>query len=247
MRRTDRGLKAGRRAAPVSASGDETAPSGERFDAFMCYKRIPADERFVDHLCRALAEREPSRTMWVDRTRIEPAVDWLSRVTRGIDASRALIYVITPESVASEDCRQELDLAIARNKLIVPVLLREVTDRSVLHPRVSRLNWIPAGPGDDQARTVDAVARALEDDLDWRDEHTYLGASAGRVLEEVPAQARSPLRSWRAGAKKTCGFTAQRAYELRLRHARQQWCARGPHPPDPYSPPAELAAPHRQK
>jgi len=118
--------------------------------------------------------------MWVDRTRIEPAVDWLSRVTRGIDASRALIYVITPESVASEDCRQELDLAIARNKLIVPVLLREVTDRSVLHPRVSRLNWIPAGPGDDQARTVDAVARALEDDLDWRDEHTYLGARAGQ-------------------------------------------------------------------
>src|SRR5271156_6155492 len=171
MRTTDGGTKARRRAASVSSSVGETAPSGERFDAFICYKRIPADEQFVDHLCQALTEREPLRTVWVDRTRIEPAVDWLGRVTRGIDASRALIYVITPESVVSEDCRQELDLAAARNKLIIPVLLRDVTDRSALHPRMSRLNWIPAGPGSDPGRTVDAVAQALEDDLDWRDEH----------------------------------------------------------------------------
>ena len=180
MRTTDRGPRAGRRATPANSSAGESAPSGERFDAFIRYKRISADEHFVDHLCQALADREPSRTVWVDRTRIEPAVDWLSRATRGIDASRALIYVITPESVASEDCRRELDLAIARNKLIVPVLLRKVADRSALHPRVSRLNWIPAGPGDDPGRIVDAVARALEDDLDWRDEQTYLGARAGQ-------------------------------------------------------------------
>ena len=180
MRTTNRGTKAGRRVAPVSSSVGGTAPSGERFDAFICYKRIPADEQFVDHLCQALTEQEPPRTVWVDRTRIEPAVDWLGRVTRGIDASRALIYVITPESVASGDCRQELDLATARNKLIIPVLLRDVTDRSALHARVSRLNWIPAGPGSDPGRTVDAVAQALEDDLDWRDEHTYLGARAGQ-------------------------------------------------------------------
>ena len=180
MGTTEGGTKLGRLAAAVSPSGGETAPSGERFDAFICYKRIPADERFVDHLCQALAERELPRTVWVDRTRIEPAVDWLSRVKRGIDASRALIYVITPESVASKECRQELDLAMERNKLIIPVRLRAVSDTSALPPRVSRLNWIPAGPESDPGGIVDAVAQALEDDLDWRDEHTYLGARAGQ-------------------------------------------------------------------
>lgn len=180
MRTTHSAPKARRRARPLSSSPSETAPSGERFDAFICYKRIPEDEQFVDHLSQALIKREPPRTVWVDRARIEPAVDWLDRVTRAIDASRALIYVITPESTASEDCRQELDLAAARNKLIIPVLLRDVPDRSVLHPRVSRLNWIPADPGGDPGRAVAAVAQALDDDLDWRDEHTYLGARAAQ-------------------------------------------------------------------
>ena len=169
-----------RLAAPVEASIGESAPSGERFDAFICYKRMPADEQFVDYLCQALAEREPPRTVWVDRTRIEPAVDWLRRVKRGIDASRALIYVITPESVASEECRQELDLAMERNKLIIPIRLRAVADMPTLQPRVSRLNWISAGPGSDLGGVVDAVAQVLEDDLDWRDKHTYLGARAGQ-------------------------------------------------------------------
>jgi len=180
MRTGGGGMKAGRGAAPFSFSVSDTAPSGERFDAFMCYKRIPGDEQFVDYLCQALAERVPPRTVWVDRTRIEPAVDWLSRVKRGIDASRALIYVITPESVASKECRQELNLAMERNKLIIPVRLRAVTDRSTLDPRVARLNWIPADPGGDPGDAVEAVAQALEDDLDWRDEHTYLGARAGQ-------------------------------------------------------------------
>ncbi len=180
MRTTHGAKKAGRRARPLSSSAGETAPSGERFDAFACYKRIPEDEQFVDHLCQALLKREPPKTVWVDRRRIEPAADWLDRVTRATHSSRALIYVITPESTASADCRQELDLAGARNKLIIPVLLRDVADRSALHPRVSRLNWIPADPGGDPGRTVATVAQALDDDLDWRDEHTYLGARAAQ-------------------------------------------------------------------
>jgi WD40 repeat protein len=175
MRTMHKPAKAPSRPRPV-----ETVPSGERFDVFICYKRIPEDERFVDQLSQALVRREPPKTVWIDRARIEPAVDWLNRVTRAIEASRALIYVITPESTVSEDCRQELDLAAARNKLIIPVLLRDVADRSALHPRVSRLNWIPADRGGDPGRTVNAVAQALEDDLDWRDEHTYLGARAAQ-------------------------------------------------------------------
>jgi WD40 repeat protein len=162
------------------SSVDGTIPSGEFYDAFICYKRISVDEQFVDHLCQALAERDQPKTVWVDRKRIEPAAKWLGRVTRAIEASRAVIYVMTPESVASEDCHRELVLATERNKLIIPIRLRDVPDRTAVHPQVSAANWILADPEGVPDSLVDEVVRALEDDLDWRDRHAYLGARAAQ-------------------------------------------------------------------
>lgn len=162
------------------SSADGIVPSGELYDAFICYNRIPSDEQFVDHLCQALAERHQPKTVWVDRKRIEPAAQWLNRVTRAIEASRAVIYVMAPGSVASADCRRELDLAAERNKLIIPIRVRDVPDGAAIHPQVSAANWILADPEGAPGSLVDEVVRALEDDLDWRDRHAYLGARAAQ-------------------------------------------------------------------
>jgi hypothetical protein len=109
------------RDAAQGARGTGDQPSGDgRFDAFVSYRRIPADTAFVDQLRQDLAARRIS--VWVDREEIEPASDWAQRVIRGIDASKALIFVITPESVLSEECRNELDQAVELHKLIVPVV-----------------------------------------------------------------------------------------------------------------------------
>jgi TIR domain len=56
--------------------------------------------------------------VWVDRTDIEPAADWSERILRGIEAAKAFIFVITPESVVSEQCLRELETAVQRHKLI---------------------------------------------------------------------------------------------------------------------------------
>src|ERR1044071_5529244 len=93
-----------------------------RFDAFISYRRLSRDEAFVDRLQQAL--KAHGKTVWVDRAMIEPASDWLQRITRGIDAARAFLFVITPESASSPECRREFELAVQRNKLVVPVMLR---------------------------------------------------------------------------------------------------------------------------
>jgi WD40 repeat protein len=168
------------RSAAAGSSVDGSVPPEGLYDAFICYRRIPADERFVDHLCQALAARDQPKTIWVDRKRIEPAAKWQDRVTRAIEASRAVIYVMTPESVASEDCRRELDLAAERNRLIIPIRLRDVPPTAAVHPQVAAANWILADPEGVPGGLVDEVVRALEDDLDWRDRHTYLGTRAAQ-------------------------------------------------------------------
>ena len=155
----------------VAGSHDQFAGRA-RFDAFISYRRLPADMAFVDQLQEALAER--GMDVWVDRTDIEPAADWSERISRGIEAAKAFIFVITPESVVSEQCLRELERAVQSHKLIIPVALRN-TDRGDLPGSLLTPNWIFFfGPGHDFERGLDNVITALEEDLGWRDTHTRL-------------------------------------------------------------------------
>jgi hypothetical protein len=158
------------------ADGDVPG-AGARFDAFVSYRRIAEDTAFVDRVQAALAAR--GKKVWVDRAEIAPASDWSERIARGIEAAKAFIFVITPESVASQECRREYDLAVRRNKLVIPVVLRDVGRQRDLPEGLARLSWIFFGRGQDFERALDEVVAALEEDLDWRDAHTRLGVRAG--------------------------------------------------------------------
>lgn len=159
----------------VAGSHDQSAGRA-RFDAFISYRRLPADTALVDQLQKTLAER--GMKVWVDRTDIEPAADWSERISRGIEAAKAFIFVITPESAVSEQCLRELETAVQRHKLIIPVALRK-TDRRDLPGSLLKPNWIFFfGPGHDLQHGLDNVITALEEDLSWRDTHTRLGVRA---------------------------------------------------------------------
>jgi WD40 repeat protein len=155
------------------ARGREDNPliTQARPDAFISYRRRPADTAFVDQLQQALRER--GKQVWVDRAEIEPAADWSERIARGIEAAKAFIFVITPESVASEQCRHELEMAARHHKLIIPVVFRDV-DRREMPENLAKPNWIFFTPGHDPGPAADEVVAALEEDLAWRDTHTRL-------------------------------------------------------------------------
>jgi WD40 repeat protein len=153
------------------AEGDP-ATDPARLDAFISYRRIPEDTAFVDRLQDDLARR--GKQVWVDRAKIEPAADWEVRIARGIRNAKALIFVITPESVVSRDCLYELEQAAQLHKLIVPVVLRELSRGQQLPETLSRPNWVFFSPGHDAQRALGEVAGALDEDLDWRDAHTRL-------------------------------------------------------------------------
>jgi WD40 repeat protein len=204
----------------------ESEHAAGRFDVFISYRRISADSAFVDELQRELAAR--GKQAWVDRAKVEPASDWAKRIERGIDASKALIFVLTPESVASAQCMRELTLAAGQHKLIVPVLLREV-DRTGLPESLTRPSWIDFSPGHNADRGLDQVVSALEEDLPWRDAHTRLSvrakewAVAGRdrsfVLRGGDLGAAEEWLGQAAAHAKTPPTAEQNAYILASRKA----------------------------
>src|SRR5215472_5522548 len=64
-----------------SALEDDSLAGQARHDAFISYRRLPADTAFVDRLQEALSRH--GKQTWVDRAKIEPAADWLERVVHG--------------------------------------------------------------------------------------------------------------------------------------------------------------------
>jgi len=174
----------GDESSPAELSGPSipAADGDPRPDAFISYRRLPADAAFVDQLQAVLAKR--GKKAWVDRSSIEPAADWWQPIARGIEGAKAFVFVITPESAVSEQCRHELELAVSLHKLIIPVVFRDV-DRQDLPESLSRLNWSFFGPGHDAGRALGDMIVALEEDLEWRDTHARL---AVRTKEWVNAR-----------------------------------------------------------
>src|SRR5690349_17769313 len=84
----------------ASTEGPRATEAG-RYDAFLSYAR--EDSAFVvDRLREELSAR--GHLVWVD-VDILGGADWRERVRRGIEACKALIFVMSPDSVASEACR----------------------------------------------------------------------------------------------------------------------------------------------
>ena len=156
----------------------QTAQAG-RYDAFISYAR--RDRAAVERLAAALKSR--GKDVWVDVEDILGGADWRARIKRGIEACKAFVFVLSPTSLASEHCRQELDQAIALNKLIIPVYHQEI-DRGDLQTALADREWIFLRDSDDFESGLGKLVEALETDLAWRDQHTRI---AGRTREWLDA------------------------------------------------------------
>jgi WD40 repeat protein len=160
----------------VEERAEEPRPSDAgRYDAFVSYAR--EDSEFVTgRVCAALRDR--GKNVWID-VDITGGATWRERVKRGIEACKAFIFVISGASVRSEACRQELDDAVALNKLIIPVVYRDDYERP-LPSALADAEWVLLRSADDPALGMARLVEALDSDLPWRDSHTRL---AGRARE----------------------------------------------------------------
>ncbi len=144
-------------------------------DAFVSYSR--RDQEFVSRLFAALEDRD--RDVWVDWDDIPPTADWLAQIRTGIEEANALIFVISPDSVASEVCVTELGVAEELNKRIVPLLLR-AADGAPVPEAVARHNWIFFDDPERFETGVETLIEALDTDLEHVNAHTRLLIAAQR-------------------------------------------------------------------
>ena len=101
----------------------DSGAARDRPDVFLSYAR--EDKDFVEQLTRALGARE--KDVWIDVEDIRGgASDWRATIWGGIESATAMMFVLTPDSLASTVCGEELQHAVELNKRIIPVLRRSV-------------------------------------------------------------------------------------------------------------------------
>lgn len=210
--------------ASAATSVQNPAANKGQFAVFISYSR--KDQEFVSNLEEAL-ERDERRT-WVDHGEVMPGEDWHIAIYSGIEAADNFVFVISPDSLNSKVCADELDHAITHNKRLVLILHREVDGRALPTP-LAKLNWIFFRERDEFKSAFQTLCSALDTDLGHVRTHTRLLTRAlewrsrggdsslmlrGRDLQEA--------EQWliQASAKKTSKPTQQQtAYIVASRKA----------------------------
>src|SRR5262249_14191663 len=141
---------------------------------FISYSR--RDIAFADRLDAALEARgfEPL----IDRSDIYAFEDWWTRIQVLIAKSDTVIFVLSPDAVASDICAKEVAFAASLNKRFAPIVHRRVD--AAMPDALARLQFIYF---DDETRfeeCMNRLADALATDIAWVRQHTDFGEQARR-------------------------------------------------------------------
>src|SRR5690348_13523426 len=119
---------------------------------------------------------------FLDRNDIAAGEDWEKRLEGLISAADTMIFVMSPGSVASQQCAWEIKTAEGLSKRIIPLVIMPVPDTEA--PRtLGRLNCIllDARQRFPPARTHLSTALAI--DAAWIREHTRIDELAERWIQ----------------------------------------------------------------
>lgn len=138
---------------------------------FVSYSR--KDKLFARKLYEAL--KSVGIDAWVDWEAIPLSADWMKEITAGIEGGDAFVFIISPNSLKSKVCMDELELGIKNNKKIVPVLYKDPEKGQKMHPKLASTNWVYLRTKkDDFNATIPKLVEAIQTDLEWVQKHTRL-------------------------------------------------------------------------
>jgi TIR domain len=153
----------------VSSVGDR------KLKVFISYSR--KDEDFAQDLLAGLelVGFEP----YLDKQDIAAGEDWEERLGRLIEAADTVVFVISPDAVASERCAWEVERTVALKKRLLPIVFRRV-DEAQVPPLLKQLNYIFFDRPLAFVPKLKTLAEALRTDIEWVREHTRIGEAALR-------------------------------------------------------------------
>lgn len=139
-------------------------------EVFISYSRANSD--FARKLNNELQAQ--GKTTWFDQESIASASDFATEINRGIETSDNFLFIISPRSIQSEYCNDEVNHAQRFGKRFVTLLYEDIKLEE-LHPELAKVQWIDFRPKQSKFNTSFAeLIRTLDTDLEHVRMHTRL-------------------------------------------------------------------------
>lgn len=138
-------------------------------DVFISYSR--KDKAFAEELHKKLENAQLDA--WRDLNDIPGGVDWNAEIYKAIEDANAFIFIISENSIRSDNCQKELDHAVTNKKRLIPIVFQEV-DREFIPQDLSSRQFIDFQTCDEEISTeaLDKLLIAIKTDWDWVNLHT---------------------------------------------------------------------------
>ena len=88
---------------------------------FISYAR--KDLSYVRKIVTSLDARDCD--VWIDLDDIPKGEDWEQEIYQNINKAEAFLFMLSPDSIASEMCNKEIRHAVENGKRILPIVVRE--------------------------------------------------------------------------------------------------------------------------
>lgn len=150
----------------ISASASQ--PTESSLEVFISYSR--ADSDFARQLNDSL--QELGKTTWFDQESIPPGADFQEEIHKGIECCNNFVFIISPASINSPYCYEEIEYAKSFQKRFIPILYRKTSSKK-LHPELARVQWIDFNNyNGDFYYNFNELIRILDTDRDHVKYHT---------------------------------------------------------------------------
>lgn len=107
-------------------------------DVMVSYCR--RNKPFVERLVKALEDNDVS--CWVDWKDIPHGVDWMKSIQSGILNCNTFVFCLSPESIKSKVCGEEVSYALRCGKRVVPIVVKDGFAWDDVQPEVAKINFI---------------------------------------------------------------------------------------------------------
>jgi hypothetical protein len=99
--------------------------------------------------------RAAGANVWIDQLDINPGQPWDVTVEKALQSAGGIIVILSPASVDSPNVRDEVSLALGKNKRVIPILYRDC-DAPIRLTRLQRIDFRT-----DYTRGLNALLNAL--------------------------------------------------------------------------------------
>ena len=163
--------------------GEERAEAmsrpGGQTKVFISYSR--KDAAFADRVWDALKER--GFLAAIDHDEIFSLEKWWDRLKTLMLQADTVVFVVSPNSIASKVALNEVEFASSMNKRFAPIIWRRVEEDSKVPEKIREYNFIFFDDESQFPSSMDRLVEALNTDIDWLRLHTEYGQAARKMVQ----------------------------------------------------------------